>query len=133
VVSREWRWVREDVVFAVHEMQLARHGGLAGIRDRNVIESALSRPKQQSVYGDPLPDSADLAAAYAFGIARNHGFSDGNKRTAWVVARLFLADNAVALKFGEVEAIQIMLRAASGEATEQELAIWFRQRSTDAF
>ena len=128
---RELRWVREDVVFAVHEMQLARHGGLAGIRDRNVIESALSRPKQQSVYGDPPPDLADLAAAYAFGIARNHGFSDGNKRTAWVVARLFLADNAVALKFNEIEAIQIMLRVASGEATEQELAQWFRQRSTD--
>jgi death on curing protein len=130
VIDREWRWVREDVVFAVHEMQLARHGGLEGIRDRNVIELALSRPKQQSVYSDPPPDSADLAAAYAFGIARNHGFNDGNKRTAWVVARLFLADNAVTLKFGEIEAIQIMLRVASGEATEQELAQWFRQRSS---
>jgi death on curing protein len=128
VKGREWRWVREDVVFAVHEMQLARHGGLEGIRDRNIIESALSRPKQQSIYGSPPPDSADLAAAYAFDIARNQGFNDGNKRTAWVVARLFLADNAIALKFGEIEAIQIMLRVASGEATEQELAQWFRQR-----
>jgi death on curing protein len=130
VIDREWRWVREDVVFAVHEMQLARHGGLEGIRDRNIIESALFRPKQQSIYGSPPPDPADLAAAYAFGIARNHGFNDGNKRTAWVVARLFLADNAIALKFDEVEAIQIMLRVASGEATEQELAQWFRQRSS---
>jgi death on curing protein len=130
VKGREWRWVREDVVFAVHEMQLARHGGLEGIRDRNIIESALSRPKQQSIYGSPPPDPADLAAAYAFGIARNHGFNDGNKRTAWVVARLFLADNAIALKFDEVEAIQIMLRVASGEATERELAQWFRQRSS---
>jgi death on curing protein len=129
MVNRDWRWVREDVVFAIHEMQLARHGGLAGIRDRNVIESALSRPKQQSVYGDPPPDSSDPAAAYAYYIARNHGFSDGNKRTAWVVARLFLADNAVALKFNEIEAIQIMLRVASGEATEPELAQWFRDRS----
>jgi death on curing protein len=85
VVTREWRWVREDVVFAIHEVQLARHGGLDGIRDRNVIESALARPKQQTIYGDPPPDCADLAAAYAYGIARNDGFSDGNKRTAWVV------------------------------------------------
>jgi death on curing protein len=130
VKGREWRWVREDVVFAVHEMQLARHGGLEGIRDRNIIESALSRPKQHSICGSPPPDPADLAAAYAFGIARNHGFNDGNKRTAWVVARLFLADNSIALKFDEVEAIQIMLRVASGEATEQELAQWFRHRSS---
>jgi death on curing protein len=130
VIDREWRWVREDVVFAVHEMQLARHGGLEGIRDRNIIESALSRPKQQSIYGSPPPDPADLAAAYAFGIARNHGFNECNKRTAWVVARLFLADNAIALKFDEVEAIQIMLRVASGEGTEQELAQWFRHRSS---
>jgi death on curing protein len=130
VKGREWRWVREDVVFAVHEMQLARHGGLEGIRDRNIIESALSRPKQQSIYGSPPPDPADLAAAYAFGIARNHGFNECNKRTAWVVARLFLADNAIALKFDEVEAIQIMLRVASGEGTEQELAQWFRHRSS---
>jgi death on curing protein len=130
VKGREWRWVREDVVFAVHEMQLARHGGLEGIRDRNIIESALSRPKQQSICGSPPPDPADLAAAYAFGIARNHGFNDGNKRTAWVVARLFLADNTIELKFDKVEAIQIMLRVASGEATEQELAQWFRHRSS---
>ena len=117
MATREWRWVRLDVVFAIHEMQLARHGGLAGIRDRNAIESALARPMQQSVYGDPPPDSADLSAAYAYGVARNHGFSDGNKRTAWVVARLFLADNAVTLKFDEIEAIQIMLGVASGEVT----------------
>ena len=128
MLTREWRWVREDVVFAIHEMQLARHGGLAGIRDRNVIESALARPMQQSVCGDPPPDSAGLAAAYAYGIARNHGFSDGNKRTAWVVARLFLADNAVAFKFDEFEAIQIMLRLASGKISEQDLAHWFRHR-----
>jgi death on curing protein len=129
MVLREWRWVREDVVFAIHEMQLARHGGLTGIQDRNIIESALSRPKNQSEYLTPTPDAADLAAAYAYDIARNHGFSDGNKRTAWVVARLFLADNAVTLKFDEIEAIQIMLRVASGEASVQELAQWFRQRS----
>jgi death on curing protein len=90
-------------------MQLARHGGFEGIRDRNVIESALSRPKQQSVYGDPPPDPADLAAAYVFGIARNQCFIDGNKRTAWVVARLFLADNAVTLKFGKIDAALTML------------------------
>ncbi|HTN67760.1 MAG TPA: Fic family protein, partial [Burkholderiaceae bacterium] len=74
----------------MHESQLARHGGLDGLRDKNAVESALARPLQLELYGDPKPDAADLAAAYAFGVAHNHGFSDGNKRTAWVVARVFL-------------------------------------------
>jgi death-on-curing protein len=123
-----WRWVRLDLVYAVHDIQLARHGGLDGLRDQNAVGSALSRPEQLHVYGQPPPDAAQLAAAYAYGLARNHGFSDGNKRTAWVVARVFLADNDVHLQFSEIDAIRTMEAVASGSLDEQQLANWFRQR-----
>jgi death-on-curing protein len=123
-----WRWVRLDLVYAVHDIQLARHGGLDGLRDQNAVESALSRPEQLHVYGQPPPDAAQLAAAYAYGLARNNGFSDGNKRTAWVVARVFLADNDVHLQFSEIDAIRTMEAVASGSLDEQQLANWFRQR-----
>ena len=123
-----WRWVRRDLVYAVHDMQLARHGGRAGLRDQNLVESALSRPEQLHTHGQPPPDAAQLAAAYAYGLARNHGFSDGNKRTAWVVARVFLADNDIELAFSEIDAIHTMQAVASGTLDEQQLAVWFRQR-----
>ena len=123
-----WRWVRRDLVYAVHDMQLARHGGRAGLRDQNLVESALSRPEQLHTHGQPPPDAAQLAAAYAYGLARNHGFSDGNKRTAWVVARVFLADNDIQLAFSEIDAIHTMQAVASGTLDEQPLAVWFRQR-----
>ena len=123
-----WRWVRRDLVYAVHDMQLARHGGLAGLRDQNLVESALSRPEQLHTYGQPPPDAAQLAAAYAYGLVRHHGFSDGNKRTAWVVARVFLADNDIQLAFSEIDAIHTMQAVASGTLDEQQLAVWFRQR-----
>ena len=123
-----WRWVRLDLVYAVHEIQLARHGGLDGIRDKNAVESALARPEQLDVYGEPKPDAADLAAAYVYGLARNHGFSDGNKRTAWVVARVFLADNNINLQFSAVDAIHAMESVAGGSLEEKQLADWFRQR-----
>jgi death on curing protein len=123
-----WRWVRRDLVYAVHEMQLARHGRLEGVRDENAVESALSRPEQLNFYGNPTPDIASLAAAYAYGLARNHGFSDGNKRTAWVVARVFIADNEGALKFTEFDAIRVMQSVAGGTTTEAQLAEWFRLR-----
>jgi len=92
------------------------------------VESALVRPQQLDVYGEPKPDAADLAAAYAYGLARNHGFSDGNKRTAWVVARLFLADNDIKLRFAQSDAVHTMESAASGSLGERALAEWFRQR-----
>lgn len=126
-----WRWVRTDLVYAVHEAQLARHGGLDGIRDKNAVESAIARPEHQSSYGEPIPDAADLAAAYAYGLARNHGFSDGNKRTAWVIARLFLADNGISLNFDAVDAIRTMEALAGGSIEEKQLADWFRQRIVD--
>lgn len=123
-----WRWVRADLVYAVHDIQLARHGGLDGVRDQNAVESALARPEQLHAYGNPPPDAAQLAAAYAHGLARNHGFIDGNKRTAWVVARVFLADNGVRLQFSEIDAIRTMENVAGGALDAQQLATWFRQR-----
>jgi death-on-curing protein len=122
----EWRWIALEAVYAIHDRQLAEHGGLQGLRDQNVVESALARPQNLAAYGDP--DAADLAAAYAFGLARNHGFADGNKRTAWVIARLFLADNGLRLNFDKIDAIRIMENTAAGKVSEQDLARWFRER-----
>jgi death-on-curing protein len=121
-----WRWVRADLTYAVHDRQLAEHGGLDGVRDKRAVESALARPQNLDVYANA--DAAALAAAYAYGLARNHGFADGNKRTAWVVARLFLADNGYRLRFDPVDAVRTMEMVASGDLGEAELANWFRQR-----
>ena len=121
-----WRWVDPTVVQAVHEAQLAEHGGLDGVRDPGLVESALARPRNLAAYGDP--DAAALAAAYAFGLARNHGFSDGNKRTAWVVARLFLADNGFVLRFDQADAVKLMESLAAGTIEETAVAEWFRSR-----
>ena len=121
-----WRWVAAGVVYAIHDRQLAEHGGKAGIRDEGAVESALARPVNKSLYQDA--DAAGLAAAYAYGLARNHGFNDGNKRTAWVTARVFLADNGKAISFDRLEAIQTMEGVAAGSISEEELAEWFRSR-----
>lgn len=123
---REWRWVRPDVLFAVHDRQLSEHGGLDGIRDQGGIESALARPQNLAVYGEP--DAADLAAGYCYGIARNHGFADGNKRTAWIAARLFLADNGYRVNYDPLDAIRTVEDVAGGSLDEQQLARWFRER-----
>ena len=121
----QWRWIGLNVVLAIHDRQLAEHGGADGIRDRNAIESALARPLNLAAYGNP--DAADLAAAYAYGLASNHGFLDGNKRTAWVTARLFLADNGQQIEFDAVDAIRIMEDVAGGRIGEANLAVWFRR------
>jgi len=123
-----WRWVSTQVVHAVHDRQLAEHGGLPGIRDAGAVESALARPQNLAAYGEP--DAASLAAAYAYGLARNHGFSDGNKRTAWVVARLFLADNGCRLRFDPADAVRTVEAVAGGTLPEGDLAAWFRDRLT---
>ena len=120
-----WRWVGLNVVLAIHDRQLAEHGGADGIRDRNAIESALARPLNLAAYGNP--DAADLAAAYAYGLAGNHGFVDGNKRTAWVTARLFLADNGQRLEFDPLDAIRVVEDVAAGRIGEADLAGWFRR------
>lgn len=121
-----WRWVRADLIYAVHDRQLAEHGGLDGVRDIGAVESALARPQNLNTYGKA--DAAALAAAYAYGLARNHGFADGNKRTAWIAARLFLADNGYRLRFDPAEAVKTMEGVAAGEIDEGQLAEWFRQR-----
>jgi len=121
-----WRWIDPAVIAAVHDRQLAEHGGSEGVRDAGGIESALARPLNLANYGNP--DAADLAAAYAYGIAKNHGFVDGNKRTAWIAARLFLADNGYRLRFEPFDAIRTMEGVAGGTVTEAELAAWFRDR-----
>ena len=122
----EWRWVGVSVVLAIHDRQLAEHGGEDGIRDLGMVESALARPLNLASYEDP--DAAALAAAYAWGLARNHGFIDGNKRTAWVAARLFLADNGRNFEFEPLEAVRIMEGVAAGRIDEAALAGWFRSR-----
>jgi len=121
-----WRWIRADLTYAVHDRQLAEHGGLDGMRDKGAVESALARPQNLDVYASA--DAAALAAAYAYGLARNHGFADGNKRTAWVVARLFLADNGYRLRFDQSDAVRTMEMVAAGALEEAGLAQWFRQR-----
>lgn len=117
-------WIDAEVALAIHDRQLAEHGGPIGIRDRNMFESALMRPQNQWAYGSD--DLCTHAAAYAFGVARNHPFVDGNKRTAWVLARLFLKLNNVQLSFDPTDAVRITLALAGGELSEEELADWFR-------
>jgi len=124
----EWRWIAAALVYAIHDRQLAEHGGPDGIRDEGAVESALARPRNLVAYGEP--DAADLAAAYAYGLARSHGFSDGNKRTAWIVARLFLADNGYHLQFDKIDAVKVVTALAAGLLAESELAAWFRERLT---
>lgn len=126
--TSEPNWLALDIALAVHDRQLSEHGGPTGVRDQGALESALSRPVNQWNYGET--DLCALAAAYAFGIARNHPFIDGNKRTAWVFARLFLRLNGENLSFTAREAIDTVLALAAGELEEDELADWFRQRLT---
>ena len=122
----EPEWIALDVTLAIHDRQLAEHGGGAGIRDRGMLESALARPINSWSYGEG--DLAALAADYAYGVARNHPFVDGNKRTAWVLARLFLQLNGQQLDFDPADAIRLMLGLAAGDVDKEELGRWFRTR-----
>ena len=122
-----WIWVDAKVALAIHDEQLAEHGGAAGVRDANVFESAMVRPVNLAAYGEP--DLASLAAAYAFGLARNHAFVDGNKRTAYVVAEIFLALNGVKLTSSDADGILTFVALAAGDLTEAVLADWFRANS----
>ena len=124
-----WKWVSEAAALAIHNEQIARHGGAEGVRDHGMFQSAMARPQNLVAYGDP--DAAALAAAYAFGIARNHPFVDGNKRTAAVVSGIFLMLNGRALNVTDAELVVAFLALAAGELTEDELADWFRQHIAD--
>jgi death on curing protein len=119
-------WLRLDAILAAHDDQLAEHGGGTGIRDQGLLESALARSRNLFAYGEA--SLAKLAAAYAFGIARNHPFVDGNKRTALVAAEGFLGLNGFDLAATDVEAVSVFLSLAAGETTEEQLAAWFEQK-----
>ena len=119
-------WVLDEVVLALHDEQLAAHGGLAGIRDRGAVKSALARPRNLAAY-EACDDIARLAAAYAYGIARNHGFADGNKRTSLVTADLFLMLNGYELASSPVDNVLTILSLAEGSLCEEELTSWIRQ------
>ena len=125
----EPKWLDLRDALAIHDRQLAEHGGGQGLRDQAMLESALVRPMNRWSYG--AEDPASLAAAYAFGLARNHPFVDGNKRTAWILARLFLALNGHQLHFDPADAIEAMLALAAGELPEEKMADWFRERLTE--
>jgi len=129
-MARDWRWVSEAAALAAHHEQLAEHGGADGIRDRGLFESAMARARNLAAYAEP--DAAALAAAYAFGIARNHPFIDGNKRTAMVVSEAFLGLNGVALDVTDSEIVITFLALAAGDLTEDALAEWFRARIVKA-
>ena len=119
-------WVLDEVVLAVHDEQLAIHGGLSGIRDRGAVESALARPRNLVVY-EACDDVARLAAAYAYGITRNHGFADGNKRTALVTADLFLMLNGYELISSPADNVLTILGVADGTLSEEKLTSWIRE------
>lgn len=119
-----WTWVLEDTALAIHSEQLREHGGGDGVRDAGLLQSALARPENLAVYGDP--DVAALAASYAFGIARNHPFIDGNKRTAYVVGELFLALNGYELIASDTDGVLTFMALAAGELSEDQLADWMR-------
>ena len=117
-------WLTPEIVIAIHEMQLAEHGGPAGIRDMGMLESALGRPQDKFAYGET--DLAVLAAAYGFGVARNHPFIDGNKRTSLMVIYTFLGVNDVEFIVPEAEFATIILDLAAGDVSEESLARWIR-------
>jgi death-on-curing protein len=119
-----WIWLSREVIVAVHEMQLAEHGGLAGVRDAGLMDSALSRAPNLAAYGQP--DAAALAAAYGWGLSRNHPFMDGNKRTGFVAAELFLNLNGYELQATDAECVLTMLGVAAGDVSEDTFATWLR-------
>lgn len=121
-------WIEKEVVLAVHEEQLAEHGGAVGVRDANLLGSALGRPRNLVAYGDP--DIAELAAAYAYGIIRNHPFVDGNKRTGLVAAELFLALNGYELTASDESCVLTILNVADSSLSEADLCKWISENMT---
>jgi death on curing protein len=124
--NHDRNWIDEDVALAAHDAMLAEFGGLAGARDLNAMQSALARPRNLASYGPP--DAAALAAAHAYGLLRNHPFSDGNKRTGYTLAIVFLLDNGFSFTGSDIESVEAMLAVAAGTMGEDDLAAWFRAR-----
>ena len=121
-------WVNKVLALIIHDRQLAEHGGSGGVRDEALLESALARPQRLYAYGDPSPDLADLAAALAYGLARNHPFVDGNKRTAAVCCETFIEMNSATLEASDTELYPHYLALAEGKLPELEFALWLRAR-----
>ena len=121
---QDWVWIESALIHAVHDEQLTEHGGGVGVRDPNLLESALARPQQLAHYGSP--DAADLAASYGYGISRNHPFIDGNKRVALLAMVTFLGLNGVALAVSNAEIAAAILALAAGEVDEDGLTRWIR-------
>jgi len=122
-------WIEKRAALAYHAEQLAEHGGLPGIRDEALLESALARPRNLAAYGSPRPSLFDLAAAYAWGLAHNHPFMDGNKRTALVVAFAFLERNGIEVRAAQEEAFVMFYDLAAGRVTEVALADWLERNA----
>ena len=122
-----WVWIERSVILAIHDMQLAEHGGGGGTRDVNLLESALARPVNLAAYGQP--DAPALAAAYGYGISRNHAFIDGNKRTGFVAAELFLRLNGYQMRADDSDCVMTMLAVAAGDLSEDEFANWLRRHT----
>jgi len=126
-----WEWLEESVVIAIYDAQLAEHGGIGGLRDEGLLRSALARPQNLLAYGDG-PDVGYLAAAYGFGLAQNHAFLDGNKRTAFVAMEAFLELNGYALAADDRDCIATFEQLAAGQIGEADLAAWIRTRISRA-
>jgi len=126
VSNMTWVWVQDKVVLAIHDAQLAEHGGAEGIRDQNGLASALARAQNRVAYGREQ-DAASLAACYAFAISRNHPFVDGNKRTAFVVMELFLELNGWRLEAPDADCVAAMEALAAGQFPENSFAKWVRK------
>jgi death-on-curing protein len=126
-MRREPRWLSRNLVLALHDALVREHGPLAGIRDEGLLDSALARPR--NVYAHGRADLSALAAAYASGIVRDHPFLDGNKRTAFAAACVFLEDNGLRVELDEVEVVVRMVALAAGGLSERELAAWLEARA----
>ncbi len=124
-MKTDWKWIDQAVVLAIHDQQIAEHGGTNGVRDMGLIESALARPRNLASYSES--DVFELAAEYGYGIARNHGFIDGNKRTAYVVTRLFLVLNGHDLAAKATERVLVFEKLGRGELKTNEFAEWLRR------
>ena len=123
----DWTWLRRDALTGIHSEQLAEHGGAAGVRDEGLLESALARPENLAAYGEP--DAFDLAAAYGFGIVKNHPFVDGNKRAGFMAAATFLALNGYDLAASNKDVVETVRKLAASGIGEADFATWLRENS----
>ncbi len=126
-MKKAWRWIDKRLLLILHDESLAEHGGASGLRDEGLLDSALARPLNLLAYGSP--DTADLAASYGFGLAKNHAFVDGNKRAAFLAVGLFLALNGFRLNAAQADATLTVMSVASGDIDELAFARWIRANS----